>query len=153
MIQVKAGACCRLAWGLHPTGECGLTHAKETQVKIPLKRPLLLLAVLAPFAASPAWSQSSAAHDHGHGQTTQVAQVAQAAGSVAEGEVRKVDKANGKVTIKHGEIKALNMPPMTMVYPVTDVAMLDKVKAGDKVQFTATSDGGKLTVTGIKPAK
>ena len=115
-----------------------------------MNKLLFLLPTLAALATSPAWSQSSAAHDHGHGQATQVAQTA---GSVADGEVRKVDKANGKVTIKHGEIKALNMPPMTMVYPVADAAMLDKVKAGDKVQFTATSDGGKLTVTGIKPAK
>jgi len=115
-----------------------------------MKKLFFMLPVLAAFATSAAWSQSSAAHDHGHGQAT----VAQAsAGAAADGEVRKVDKAAGKVTIKHGEIKALNMPPMTMVYPVTDAAMLDKVKAGDKVQFTATSDGGKLTVTGIKPVK
>ena len=118
-------------------------------LKISLKNPLLLIAALAAFATSPAWSQASAAHDHTH--TAQASSAASAA--VADGEVRKVDKANGKVTIKHGEIKALNMPPMTMVYPVSDVAMLDKVKAGDKVQFTATSDGGKLTVTGIQPAK
>lgn len=114
-----------------------------------MNKLFILLPMLAALAASPAWSQSAAAHDHGHDQ----AKAAPAAGSVADGEVRKVDKANAKVTIKHGEIKALNMPPMTMVYPVTDVAMLDKVKAGDKVQFTATSEGGKLTVTGIKPAK
>lgn len=117
-------------------------------VKISLHNPLLLLAVLAAFTASPAWSQAAAAHDHTHAQAS-----AAAAATLTDGEVRKVDKANGKVTIKHGEIKALNMPPMTMVYPVSDVAMLDKVKAGDKVKFTATSDGGKLTVTGIQPAR
>jgi Cu/Ag efflux protein CusF len=109
---------------------------------------LFLVPALAAFGASPAWSQASAAHDHTHTQAK-----AEATGPVTDGEIRKIDKANGKVTIKHGEIKALNMPPMTMVYPVSDVAMLDKVKAGDKVQFTATSDGGKLTVTGIKPAR
>ena len=117
-------------------------------MKIPLKDRLLLLAVLAPFGACSAWSQTAPAHDHTHAQASTAA-----AAAVTDGEIRKVDKANGKVTIKHGEIKALNMPPMTMVYPVSDVAMLDKVKAGDKVQFTATSDGGKLTVTGIQPAK
>jgi Cu(I)/Ag(I) efflux system protein CusF len=115
-----------------------------------MNKLFFLLPTLAALAASPAWSQASAAHDHGHDQAKSAAP---AAGTAADGEVRKVDKANGKVTIKHGEIKALNMPPMTMVYPVTDPAMLDGVKAGDKVKFTATSDGGKLTVTGIKPAK
>lgn len=115
-----------------------------------MNKLIFLLPTLAALATSPAWSQASAAHDHGHGPAKAAAP---AAGPVADGEVRKVDKAAGKVTIKHGEIKALNMPPMTMVYPVTDATMLDKVKAGDKVQFTATSEGGKLTVTGIKPAK
>ena len=113
-----------------------------------MNRLFFLVPILAALAASSAWSQASPAHDHGHGQAK-----AEAAGPATDGEIRKVDKAAGKVTIKHGEIKALNMPPMTMVYPVTDVAMLDKVKAGDKVQFTATNNGGKLTVTGIKPAR
>jgi Cu/Ag efflux protein CusF len=115
-----------------------------------MNKLFLLLPTLAALAASPAWSQAPAAHDHAHGQAKAAPA---AAGPVADGEVRKVDKANGKVTIKHGEIKSLNMPPMTMVYPVTDAAMLDNVKAGDKVKFTATSEAGKLTVTGIKPAK
>jgi Cu/Ag efflux protein CusF len=114
-----------------------------------MNKLLFLIPTLAALGASPAWSQASAAHDHTHASQASTATAA----AVADGEVRKVDKASGKVTIKHGEIKALNMPPMTMVYPVSDVAMLDKVKAGDKVQFTAISDGGKLTVTGIKPAK
>jgi len=149
MIQVKAGGYCRLAWNFHLLGQYGLTQGKETMVKISLNNSLRLFAALAAFAASPAWSQAAAAaHDHTHAQAS-----AAAAAAVADGEVRKVDKANGKVTIKHGEIKALNMPPMTMVYPVSDAAMLDKVKAGDKVKFTATSDGGQLTVTGIQPAK
>ncbi|MDP3762263.1 MAG: copper-binding protein [Ramlibacter sp.] len=113
-----------------------------------MNKLLFLLPTLAALGASPAWSQAAPAHDHTHAQAK-----ADTAGPATDGEVRKVDKANGKVTIKHGEIKALNMPPMTMVYPVTDGAMLDKVKVGDKVKFTATNDGGKLTVTGIQPAK
>ena len=51
----------------------------------------------------------------------------------AEAEVRKVDKEAGKVTLKHGEIRNLDMPPMTMVFQVKDAAMLEKVKVGDKV--------------------
>ena len=70
-----------------------------------------------------------------------------------EGEVRKVDKSAGKITLKHGEIKNLDMPPMTMVFGVKDKALLANVKAGDKVRFTAEKDGGQYVVTGIEAAK
>jgi Cu(I)/Ag(I) efflux system protein CusF len=68
-----------------------------------------------------------------------------------EGEVRKVDKAAGKITLKHGEIKNLDMPPMTMVFTAKDKALLDKVKAGDKVRFQAEKEGGTYLVTAIEP--
>jgi Cu/Ag efflux protein CusF len=73
--------------------------------------------------------------------------------AMTDAEVRKVDKENQKITLKHGEIKNLDMPPMTMVFAVKDAAMLDKVKAGDKVQFSAANDNGKLTVTEIQAVK
>ena len=76
-----------------------------------------------------------------------------AAADMTDGEIRKVDKDTKKITIKHGEIKNLDMPGMTMVFQVKDPAMLDKVKAGDKVKFTAEKMNGALTVTGIEPAK
>ena len=69
---------------------------------------------------------------------------------MTEGEVRKIDKEQGKITLKHGEIKNLDMPGMTMVFKVKDAAMLDKVKEGDKVGFTAEKIGGAFTVTGIE---
>ena len=72
---------------------------------------------------------------------------------VVEGEVRKVDSAAKKVTIKHGEIKNLDMPAMTMVFHVSDPAMLDKVKAGDKVKFRADKIGGAYTVVEIEAVK
>lgn len=72
---------------------------------------------------------------------------------MTEGEVRKVDKENNKITLKHGEIKNLEMPAMTMVFQVPDAAMLDKIKAGDKVRFKAGKEGGKLVVTEIEAAK
>ena len=71
---------------------------------------------------------------------------------MSEGEVRKVDKAAGKITLKHGAIKNLDMPPMTMVFQVADPKLLDKVQAGDKVRFVAESVGGKFTVTELQPA-
>lgn len=75
------------------------------------------------------------------------------AGDVTEGEIRKVDKNAQKITIKHGEIKNLDMPPMTMVFRVKDPAMLDAVKQGDKVKFVVENVGGQFVVTTIEPAK
>lgn len=73
--------------------------------------------------------------------------------AMSEGTVTKVDKARGRITIKHGPLANLNMPPMTMVFRVKDEAMLDAVKAGDKVAFTAEDLSGALTVTGIRAAQ
>ncbi len=70
-----------------------------------------------------------------------------------DAEVRKVDKEGKKLTLKHGEIKSLDMPPMTMVFQVDNAAALDKLKTGDKVRFKAVHEGGKYTVTEIQPAR
>ena len=72
---------------------------------------------------------------------------------MAEGEIRKVDMDTKKITIKHGEIKNLDMPGMTMVFQVKDPALLEKVKAGDKVRFKAEKAGGAIVVTDIQAAK
>jgi Cu(I)/Ag(I) efflux system periplasmic protein CusF len=103
-----------------------------------------LFFVLHAAMASPAW----AAGDHGaNGAST--ADMA----DMADGEVRKVDKEAGKLTLRHGEIKSLDMPPMTMVFVVKDKAMLDKLKAGDKIRFKAVNDAGKFTVTEMQMAQ
>lgn len=78
---------------------------------------------------------------------------AMAALPMADGEVRKIDLSAKKITLKHGEIKNLDMPPMTMVFQVKDSAMLEKVKVGDKVQFTVENANGAMTVLTIEPAK
>ena len=72
-----------------------------------------------------------------------------AAGDQVKGEVIKIDKAAGKVTLKHGPIKNLDMDSMTMVFRVKDPTMLAKVKAGDKVTFEADRVNGAITVTKI----
>jgi Cu(I)/Ag(I) efflux system protein CusF len=72
---------------------------------------------------------------------------------LSDGEVRKVDKEAKKITLKHGEIKSLDMPPMTMVFQVKDPAMLEKVEAGDKVRFQAEKAGNTFVVTSIEVAK
>ena len=108
------------------------------------------IAVLLGFAvAAPVLAQKpSEDHSAGHHAGSQ----AQAA-ALADGEIRKVDKVAKKLTIKHGPIQSLNMPAMTMVYRVKDPAMLDKLKAGDKVKFDAQSEGNTYTVVRIEPAK
>ncbi len=71
---------------------------------------------------------------------------------MVKGEVVKVDKAAGKVTLKHGPIKKLDMDGMTMVFRVADPAMLDKMKAGDRIEFEADRVNGAITVTKIGKA-
>lgn len=78
---------------------------------------------------------------------------AAAGADMTEAEVRKVDKESGKLTLKHAEIKSLDMPAMTMVFVVKDKAMLDKLQPGDKVRFRAVDDGGKFTVTHLETSK
>lgn len=75
------------------------------------------------------------------------------AAPMVDGEVRKVDKDAGKITLKHGPIPNLEMPAMTMVFRVKDPTMLDKVKDGDKVRFAADKVGGAYTVTAIETMK
>ena len=75
------------------------------------------------------------------------------AADLSDAEVRKVDREAGKVTLRHGEIKNLDMPPMTMVFAVKDRAQLEGLKAGDKVQFRAEKIGGTYTVTEISVAR
>ena len=111
-----------------------------------------LALVLSAAAMSPAWAAShQGGHSsHGdHGKPTAQAST----GDMTDGEVRKVDKEGGKLTLKHADIKSLDMPGMTMVFVVKDKATLDTLKAGDKIKFKAINDSGKFTVTEIVPAK
>lgn len=73
--------------------------------------------------------------------------------SMTEGEVRKIDKEARKITLKHGDIKNLDMPGMTMVFQVKDAALLDKVKAGDKVMFKAANESGRFTISDLQVVK
>ncbi|ART56284.1 copper-binding protein [Acidovorax carolinensis] len=76
-----------------------------------------------------------------------------AAPGMTDGEVRKIDKDAGKITIKHGEIKHMEMPGMTMVFVVKDKALLDKTAIGAKIQFMVMSESGQMVVTDIQPTK
>jgi Cu(I)/Ag(I) efflux system protein CusF len=74
-------------------------------------------------------------------------------GQMVEGEIKKVDKEAGKITIRHGELKNLGMPAMTMVFRAKDTAMLGQVKAGDKVNFIAQKVAGAFTVVHLENVK
>ena len=69
-----------------------------------------------------------------------------------EGEVRKIDRAQGKLTLKHGEIKNLDMPAMTMAFRVADAKMLDGLAEGAKVRFDVEKRNGQYTVVKLSPA-
>jgi Cu(I)/Ag(I) efflux system periplasmic protein CusF len=86
----------------------------------------------------------------GHGGAAQASTAH--AGDMAEGEVRRVDKDAKKITIRHGPLAKFDMPAMTMVFQVKDPAMLDKVKAGDKVKFDAEKVGGAFMLTALEHA-
>ena len=100
---------------------------------------------------------ATAAQAAGHAAAPMTTAPAAAAGKtdlpMADGEIRKVDMESKKITIKHGEIKNLDMPGMTMVFQFKDPAMLDNLKAGDKVRFKAEKAGGAIVVTDIQLAK
>jgi len=81
------------------------------------------------------------------------ASAAAPASATAQGVVRKVDKTQGKVTLRHGPIASLDMPSMTMVFKVADAKMLDAIKEGDKVSFAAARVNGAITVTAIEAVK
>lgn len=107
---------------------------------------ILAAAALGVMALTPLASVAQTAMNHG-------AMPMADAAAMSDGEVRKVDKEAGKLTIKHGPIKNLDMPPMSMVFTAKDPALLDKVKVGDKIRFHAVDEGGKLVVTDIQPMK
>ncbi len=106
----------------------------------------LAISALALGMALPVGSFAQATMDHGKMGMSQPA-------SMTDGEVKKVDQDAGKVTIKHGEIKHLEMPGMTMVFTAKDKAMLATMKPGDKVKFMVVSEGGKMLLTEIQLAR
>ena len=104
--------------------------------------PIVLLATAAVFSVTTHAQEKPA-----------TAQASTPTVDMTDGEIRKINKDTQKITIKHGEIKNLDMPGMTMVFQVKDSAMLEKVKVGDKVKFVAEKFGGALVVTDIQPVK
>jgi len=95
---------------------------------------------------------ASAPVDHG-AHHAPAATTAQPQTPWVDGEVRKIDSAAGKLTLRHGQIQNLDMPPMTMVFKVADAKLLQGLKEGDKIRFTADKLNGAYTVTAISTPK
>ena len=107
------------------------------------------------FAAAIAMAASAIAqtNDKIAPSQTQGTSAATDTAAMTDGEVRKVDKKAGKVTIKHGPLTNLGMPGMTMAFRVKDPAMIEQVKKGDKIKFVADKIGGTFTVTKLENVK
>ncbi|MBT9595838.1 MAG: copper-binding protein [Vitreoscilla sp.] len=88
-----------------------------------------------------------------HATATLLAGLAVATAQATEGEIKKVDPATAKVTIRHGEIKNLEMPAMTMVFRARTPSLLDGLKAGDRVDFDADKIDGQYVVTAIRKSR
>lgn len=83
-----------------------------------------------------------------------IAPVAWAQGETGtgEGEVRRIDKASGKVTLRHGPLQGLDMPAMTMVFQTRNPALLERLKVGEKIRFSVSRDGNAFTLETAEPA-
>jgi Cu/Ag efflux protein CusF len=82
-----------------------------------------------------------------------LAQAGADATPLVDAEVRKIDRAEGKITLRHGPIPNLDMPPMTMVFRVVDPALMDGLRPGDRLRFSADRIDGVYTVTAVAPPK
>ena len=104
-----------------------------------------ILLVLALASASLAHAQPAEPADHAahHAQ-------APAQDLLSEGEVRKINREKGTITLRHGPLVNLDMSAMTMVFTAADPALLDGLKEGDKVRFTADRKDGRFVVTAIR---
>jgi Cu(I)/Ag(I) efflux system protein CusF len=111
------------------------------------------LAVAFTLSSGMAWADG-ADHAVHHPASSDAAQAtatsASASTEMSEGVIRKVDTEQKKITIRHGDLKNLDMPPMTMVFQVADPAFVEQVNVGDEVRFVAEKIGGKFTVTRIE---
>jgi len=104
-----------------------------------------ILAMITPVVAAAQTAQ-------GQGMTQSMPMAAMSGPDVIEGVVRKIDKGAKKITLRHGEMPHLEMPPMTMVFRVQDAALLDGVKVGDKVRFKPQKIDGAFVVVEMQPA-
>lgn len=121
---------------------------KKTFLSIPVAASLLLLGTGTAWAQVPA-AAASDSHSSHHTEAT-AAPAPQA--DLSEGEITRWDPRTLRLTLKHGEIKNLEMPPMTMVFRVADARVVGDLKPGDKVRFRAEQVSGAYHVQRIEKA-
>ena len=100
------------------------------------------------FAAAPFTTVYAQDKHHSHAD----AMSAVSASHLADGEIKKINRDSKKMTIKHGDIKTLDMPGMTMVFQIRDTSLLETFKAGDKVKFVIEKLDGAFVVTSMQLA-
>jgi uncharacterized cupredoxin-like copper-binding protein len=132
--SVEAGKTGELVWQFTKAGTFDFACLQAGHFEAGMRGQVMVAGAMTPAKVDGVLAQSGAAE-------------------MTDGEVRKVDKDTKKITIKHGEIKNLEMPGMTMLFQVKDPAMLDMVKPGDRVKFRAERAGGGIVVTEIQVAK
>jgi len=113
-----------------------------------MKLSKYLFAFLLVFSA--ASFTTAYAQDKHHSHADAVSDVS--ASHMAEGEIKKINRDSKKMTIKHGDIKSLDMPGMTMVFQIRDNSLLETFKAGDKVKFVIEKLDGAFVVTSMQLA-
>ena len=114
-----------------------------------MKLSKYLFAFLLVFSATSFTTVYAQDKHHSHAD----AMSAESASHMVEGEIKKVNRDNRKMTIKHGDIKTLDMPGMTMVFQIRETSLLETFKAGDKVKFVIEKLDGAFVVTSMQLAK
>lgn len=122
------------------------TRPGHTALQAGLAAALALGATSAMLSPQSATAQTAA--------SSQRAASASPATDWVEAEVRRIDLASRKITLKHGEIKQLDMPGMTMAFALAEDAaapeLLAALKPGDKLSVQIVSKAGRLTVIALR---
>ena len=121
---------------------------KKHRFCAPLAASLLVLVAGPALAQAPAGAAADSHSSHHPSATASPAPQAE----LSEGEITRWDPRTLRLTLKHGEIKNLEMPPMTMVFRVADAGVVGDLKPGDKVRFRAEQANGAYHVQRIEQA-
>lgn len=148
MLTVAPGQSAELLWHFTQTGTVDFACLHPGHYDAGMKGAVAVAANGQP--AKPAMSMSMSGMSKVNDVNSPAPKMDMKGMEMSSGEVKKIDKEAQKITLKHGELKNLDMPGMTMIFKVLDPSLLDKVKAGDKVKFTAENRNGALVVTAIE---
>jgi Cu/Ag efflux protein CusF len=127
-----------------------MSRAMNSHSGGPMKRlSLIVLAAAIPVALSTAAHAQHKPSNEVHKHQQVAAAASRSADELTAGEVRKVDRGAGEIILKHGRIKSMDMPAMTMPFSVRDSSMLGQVKVGDRIRFAAEVVDDRPTITRI----